>query len=104
MWYDHLQGFQDYAALIFLQQCLPPLYKNIVLSSRTLQYLSTDCANEEMYCNRVMEDMKAQKASVTFYEDKRLLNLFDNKLVDILGINGAYHMAFPTVKQLLYKL
>ena len=66
--------------------------------------LAIYCANEVMYCKRVMEDMKAQKASVTFYEDKRLLNLFDNKLVDILGINGAYHMAFPTVKQLLYKL
>ena len=48
--------------------------------------------------------MKAQKASATFYEDKKLLNLFDNKLVDILGINAAYHIDFPTVKQLLYKL
>ena len=57
-----------------------------------------------MYCKKVMEDMKAQKASVTFHDDKRLLNLFDNKLVDILGINGAYYMDFPTAKQLLYKL
>ena len=57
-----------------------------------------------MYCKRAMENMKAQKASATFYEDKKLLNLFDNKLVDILGINAAYHIDFPTVKQLLYKL
>ena len=57
-----------------------------------------------MYYKRAMENMKAQKASATFYEDKKLLNLFDNKLVDILGINVAYHIDFPTVKQLLYKL
>ena len=50
-----------------------------------------------------MEYMKAQKASTNFYVDKKLLNLFDNKLVDILGINPAYHIDFPTVKQLLYK-
>ena len=69
-----------------------------------MQHLATYFADEEMYCKRAMEDMKAQKASVTFHEDKRLLNLFDNKLVDILGINWAYHIDFPTVKQLLYKL
>ena len=57
-----------------------------------------------MYCKRAMENMKAQKASATFYDDKKLLNLFDNKIVDILGINAAYHIHFPTVKQLLYKL
>ena len=48
--------------------------------------------------------MKAQKSSANFHEDKKLLNLFDNKLVDILGINTAYHIEFPTVNQLLYKL
>merc|ERR1711867_163149 len=48
--------------------------------------------------------MKAQRASTNFNEDKKLLNLFDKKLVDILGINAAYHKDFPTVKQLLYKL
>ena len=51
-----------------------------------------------MYSKKAMEDMKAQKASVTFYEDKILLNLFDNKLVDILGINAAYHIDFPILK------
>ena len=57
-----------------------------------------------MYCEKVLEDMKAQRASVTFHDYKHLLNVFDNKLVDILGINGAYYMDFPTAKQLLYKL
>ena len=32
------------------------------------------------------------------------MNLFDNKLVYILRINGAYYMDFPTAKQLVYKL
>ena len=35
---------------------------------------------------------------------RKLLNLYDNKLVYILGINAAYHIDFPTVKQILYKL
>ena len=33
-----------------------------------------------------------------------MLNLFDNKLVEIMGIIRAYHIDSPTVKQLLYKL
>ena len=33
-----------------------------------------------------------------------MLNLFDNQLVDILGINSAYHIDFSRVKQLIYKL
>ena len=107
-WYDYLQGFQDYAALMFLQWCVPPAYKNIVISIQTLiaclQHLATYCVNEEMYCKRAVEYMKAQKSSTNFYKDKKLLNLFDNKLVDILGINTAYHIDFPTVKQLFYKL
>ena len=45
-----------------------------------------------MYCKRAVEYMKAQKASVNFHEDKKLLNIFDNKLVNILGINVAYHI------------
>ena len=57
-----------------------------------------------MYCKKAMEDMKAWKASATFHDDKCLLKLLDNKLVDILGINGAYYMDFPTAKQLVYKL
>ena len=31
-WYDHLKTFQDYAALMFLQRCVPPNYQDIVLS------------------------------------------------------------------------
>ena len=82
MWYDHLKGFQDYTALIFLRDCIPPNYKNIVLSSKTLvgflKHLSTYCANEEMYCKKALKNMKAQKSSVTFHDDKHLLNLYDN--------------------------
>ena len=50
-WYDHLGGFQDYPALMFLQRCVPPAYKNIVLSASSLiaclQHLAMYCANEE---------------------------------------------------------
>ena len=57
-WYDHLNEFENYAALMFLQRCVPPNYKNIVLSHQTLvsclQYLATYCANKEMYCKRAV--------------------------------------------------
>ena len=48
--------------------------------------------------------MKAQRDSRNFQDDKRMLNLFNDKIVDILSINSAYHVDFATVKQLLYKL
>ena len=57
-----------------------------------------------MHCKRAVEYMKVQRESRNINEDKKLQNLLDNKLVDILGINAAYHKDFPTVKQLLYKL
>ena len=62
------------------------------------------CTNEEMYCKRAVEYMKAQRDLRNFQEDKKMLNLFDGKIVDILDINSAYHIDFSTVKQLLYKL
>ena len=108
MWYDHLKGFKDYAALIFLRDCVPRDYKKLVINSQTLvdclRLLSMYCTNEEMYCKKMMEDMKAQKASSTFHDEKHLLNNFENKLVDIIAINGTYYTDFPTAKQLLYKL
>ena len=85
---------------MFLQLCVPPAYKNIVLSSSSLiaclQHLAMYCANEEMYCKRAVEYMKAQRESRNFHEEEKLLDLFDNKLVDILGINTAYHIDFPS--------
>ena len=93
---------------MFLQRCVPPNYKDIVLSHQglvpCLQYLATYCANEEMYCKKAVKIMKAETPALNFWEDKELLNIFDNKLVEIVGINAAYHIDFPTVKQLLYKL
>ena len=107
-WYDHLGGFQGYPALMFLQRCVPPTYKNIVLNASSLiaclKHLAMYCANEEMYCKRAVDFMKAQRDSGNIQKDKRLLNLFDDKIVDILSINSAYHVDFATVKQLLYKL
>ena len=107
-WYDHLKSFQDYATLMFLQRCVPPNYQDLVLSHQRLvpclQYLATYCANEEMYCKKALEEMKAAEPARNFKEDKALLNLFDNKLVEIVGINREYHINFPTVKQLIYKL
>ena len=57
-----------------------------------------------MYCKRAVEFLKAHKSSRDFHEDKNLLNIFDNQLVEILGINTVYHIEFPIVKQLLYKI
>ena len=63
MWYDHLKGFEDYATLIFLRDCVPKDYKKLFINSRTLvdclKLLSTYCANKEMYCKKMMEEMKA---------------------------------------------
>ena len=107
-WFDHLGGFQDHPALMFLQRCVPPIYKNMVLNASSfvacLQNLATYCANEEMYCKKAVENLKAQEECSTFVQDKKLLNLIDDKIVDILGINSAYHVDFATVKQILYKL
>ena len=107
-WYDHLKSFQDYAALMFLQRCVPPNYQDLVLSHlklvTCLQYLATYCANEDMYCKKVLEEMKAEELDRNFKEDKALLNLCDNKLVEIVGINREYYINFPTIKQLIYKL
>ena len=57
-----------------------------------------------MYYKKALEEMKAAKPARNFKEDKALLNLFDNKLVEIVGINREYHINFLTVKQLIYKL
>ena len=48
--------------------------------------------------------MKAKRDCKNFQDDKKLLNLIDDKIVDLLSINPAYHLDFATVKQLLYKL
>ena len=87
---------------MFLVRCVPPNYKNTVLSSTTLvgclKKLATHCANEEMYCMKAVEHMKAQRSCRNFQDDKIMLNLFDNKLVDVLRINPAYHLDFVTAK------
>ena len=57
-----------------------------------------------MYCKKALEGIKVAEPAINFKEAKKLFNLFDNKLVEIVGINRAYHIDFPTVKQLLYKL
>ena len=69
-----------------------------------LKFLATYCANEEMYCKRKLEEIKSAKSSTSFKEDKELLNRFDTKLVEIIGINNAYHIDFPTIQQLIHKL
>ena len=107
-WYNHLKSFEDYAALMFLQRCVPPNYQDLVLSYQglvpCLQYLATYCANEEMYCLKVLKEMKVTEPARNFKDGKKLLNLFDNKLVEIVEINRAYLIDFPTVEQLLYRL
>ena len=53
---------------------------------------------------KAVEHMKAQRSCRNFQDDKIMLNLFENKVVDLLSINPAYHLDFATVKQLLHKL
>ena len=52
----------------------------------------------------MVEFMKVQRGCRNFQDYKKLLNLFENKLVDIISINPTYHLDFATVKQLLHKL
>ena len=80
----------------------------MVLNSTSLEAclkkLAQNCANEEMYCMKVVEHMKAHRSCRNFQDDKQMLNIFDNKVTDILSINPAYHLDFTTVKQLFHKL
>ena len=69
-----------------------------------LKFLATYCANEEMYCYKKLEEMKSAKLSRNFGEYKELLNTFYTKLAEIMRIINAYHIDFPTVKQLIHKL
>ena len=63
-----------------------------------LNKLATYCANEEMYCKKAVEIIKAQTGCKNFQEEKKLLNLFDDKIVDLRSINPDYHLDFVTVK------
>ena len=70
---------------MFLQRCVPPEYKEMVLSYKKLvpclKFLATYWANEEMYCKKKLEEMKSAKLSRSFKEDKELLNMFDTKVI-----------------------
>ena len=65
---------------------------------------STYCANEEMYCNRKLEEMKVAKLSRTYKDDKDLISMFDRKLIQITSIDNSFHIDFSTVKILIHKL
>ena len=69
-----------------------------------LKKLATHCSNEGMYRKKRVEYMKAQKCYRSFQDDNEFLNLYDDKIVEILSINLAYSLDFLTVKQLLYKV
>ena len=43
-----------------------------------------------MYCKKALKEMKAAELARNFKEDKALLNLFDNKLVEIVGIQSIF--------------
>ena len=66
-WWEQLKGFEDASALMFLSRCVTPEYRELVLSYTRLKpcltYLATYCANEEMYCNGKLEDMKLARLS-----------------------------------------
>ena len=69
-WYDYLIDFEDTSAIMFLSRCVTPEFKELVLSYHELepclQNLATYCANEEMYCKRKLEEMKAAKLSRSY--------------------------------------
>ena len=57
-----------------------------------------------MYCMQQVEYMKAHIPCRNFKDDKDILDLFEDKITDILSVNPAYHLEFATAKQLLHKL
>ena len=48
--------------------------------------------------------MKAYPGSRTYFEDKKMLNTFDKNLSNILSLNSAYLIDFPTAKLLINEL
>ena len=61
-------------------------------------------ANEEMYCDRKLEDMKLARLSKGYRGDKELINYYDRKIIEIMSIDNLYQVNFSTVKQLIHKL
>ena len=100
--------FEDSSAIMFLSRCVPSEFKELVLSYHKLepclQFLATYCVNKEMYCNRKLEDMKSARPSKGYRSDKKLINLYDRKIIEIMSINNSYQVNFSTVKQPLHKL
>ena len=107
-WWEQLKGFKDASALMFLSRCVTPEYRELVLSYTRLKpcltYLATYCANEEMYCDGKLKDMRAARLSKGYRGDKELINFYDKKIIEIMSINNSYHINFSTVKQLIHKL
>ena len=93
---------------MFLSRCFTPDFKELMLSNHELepclQNLATYCANEEMYCKRKLEEMKSASLSKGQSDDKELISMYDEKLIEIMSIDSSYHIEFFTVKQLIYKL
>ena len=93
---------------MFLSRCVTPEYRELVLSYTRLKpcltYLATYCANEEMYCDGKHEDMRAARLSKGYRGDKKLINSYDKKIIEIMSINNSYHINFSVVKQLIHKL
>ena len=93
-WYDLLKDFEDSSAIMFLSRCVTPEYKELFLSYHKLEpcitFLATYCANEEMYCDRKLEDMKSAKLSKGYRGDKELINFYDRKIIEIMSINNSY--------------
>ena len=106
--WEQLKGFEDSSAIMFLSRCVTPEYIELVLTYTRLKpcltFLATYCANEEMYCNVKLEDMKVARKSKGYRGDKELINYYDRKIIEIMSINNSYQVNFSTVKQLIHKL
>merc|ERR1712239_28353 len=93
---------------MFLSRCVTQEFKESVLSYYVfvpcLQNLANYCENEEMYCKRKLEEMKAAKLSRSSRDDKELISMFDRKLIQITSIDSSFHVDFSTVKVLIHKL
>ena len=92
---------------MFLSRCVTPEFKELALSHYKLepflQVQATYCANEEMFCERKLEEIKSASLSKGYREDKELISMYDKKLIEIMSMNSSYHIEFPTVKQLIHK-
>ena len=70
VWYKNFLIYGDQAAWNFLRNVVPDEYHPIIQTSSTfneyLETLGTYCANEDLYLQNLLEEMKSHKPAKTF--------------------------------------